>query len=99
MAKSDENATEKQGGKKGKSDEKNNNNESVNASELWLSGRKTVEESNESNEDDQQNVLCSIPNIMETGSMMRISSIIEKSKNVTQDSDKGSDDIESNDEK
>ena len=31
--------------------------------------------------------------------MMRISSIIEKSKNITQDSDKKSDDIESNDDK
>ena len=36
---------------------------------------------------------------METGSMMRISSITEKSKNVRHDSDKGSDDIQSNNDK
>ena len=96
MAKSDEN-TEKQGGKKGKGDEKKTTMK-FDASELWLSGRKTVEDSNESDED-EQNVPLSIPNIMETGSMMGISSIMEKSRNVTQDSDKGSDDIESNHEK
>ena len=36
---------------------------------------------------------------METGAMMIIASIIEKSKIVTQDSDNGSDDMESNDGK
>ena len=53
MAKSDKNAKEKQVGKNGKSDEKNANNETLDASELWLSGRKTVEDSDESDEDDQ----------------------------------------------
>ena len=52
-AKSDENTKEKKGGKKGKSDEKNTNNESVDASQLWLSGRKTVKERDESDEDDE----------------------------------------------
>ena len=33
---------------------------------------------------------------METGAMMRIASIIEKSKNSKHDSDNGSDDLESN---
>ena len=80
-AKSHDTSNESQGGKKAKSIQKNNKN--VDASELWLSGRKTVENSNESDKDDEGYVHRSVPNVMETGAMMRIASIIEKSQIVT----------------
>ena len=93
-AKNHETWNESQGGKKAKSIQKNNKN--VDVLELWLSGRKTVENSNESDKDDEGYVHRSVPNVMETGAMMRIASITEKSRIVTQDSDNGSDDMESN---
>ena len=83
--------------KKPKSLEKNNNN--VEASELWMNRRKQVESSNESDKDDEGDIHRHVPSVMETGAMMRIASIIERSKNSKHDSDNGNDDLESNYEK
>ena len=90
-AKSQETSNESQSQKNQKSPEKNNNN--VEASGLWMSRRKQVESSNESDKDDEGGVHRHVPNVMETGAMMRIASIIEKSKNSKHNSDNRSDDL------